>query len=269
MPIPFSGAARPLGAADLNYVATFLGCELAAVKAVLIVETGGVGGFLADGSGRPRILFESHLFSRATGGRYDTTNPDISVPAWDRRLYKGGAAEYLRLAKAVELDRKSALESTSWGMFQILGANAKTAGYGDVEAFVAAMATSEFNQLQAFGVFCQRQGLAAVLRAKDWETFARRYNGPQFQANQYDVKLARAYADALGTSDDDHVLRIGDRGPAVFAVQRALNGMGYGLAEDSAFGRATEIAVQKFQSIRKLTVDGVVGPVTARALGVA
>lgn len=281
MPLPFSGPARPLGAADMQYVATLLGCDLPAVQAVLTVETGGCGGFLSDGSGRPRILFEAHKFSAATDGRYDESHPGISSPSWNRKLYTGGAGEYLRLEEAVGLDRTAALKSASWGMFQVLGSNHRACGFGDVEGFVAAMAESEFAHLQAFGAFVQRAGLAPALRAHDWAAFAAGYNGTRYRENQYDTRLAAAYVDAVerdGNAVDQPgqdmpassaigILRIGARGPAVERLQAALNRFGADLAVDGAFGRATEIAVEKFQLGHRLAADGVVGPKTAAALG--
>lgn len=283
MPLPFSGAARLLGAADMQYVSTLLGCDLPAVQAVLTVETGGCGGFLSDGSGRPRILFEAHKFSAATDGRYDDTHPGISSSSWNRKLYKGGAAEYLRLEEAVGLDRAAALKSASWGMFQVLGSNHRACGFGDVEGFVAAMAESEFAQLQAFGAFVQRAGLGPVLRAHDWAAFAAGYNGTRYRENQYDTRLAAAYATAVEQAGGAVgqpvqatpaapavvVLRIGTRGPAVGRLQTALNRFGADLAVDGAFGRATEIAVEKFQVAHRLSSDGIVGTKTAAALGIA
>ncbi|WP_426772988.1 N-acetylmuramidase domain-containing protein, partial [Pseudomonas aeruginosa] len=32
-----------------------------------------------------------------------------------------------------------------------------------------------------------------ALKSKDWAEFARRYNGPDYKKNNYDVKLAEAY----------------------------------------------------------------------------
>ena len=47
---------------DFQRVADLLGIEVAVVKAVQAVETGGCGGFVAPG--RPMILFEGHIFWR-------------------------------------------------------------------------------------------------------------------------------------------------------------------------------------------------------------
>jgi cell wall-associated NlpC family hydrolase len=61
----------------------------------------------------------------------------------------------------------------------------------------------------------------------------------------------------------DGMLRKGDRGPAVAAVQRAL-----GISADGVFGPQTKRAVRRFQARNGLEVDGIVGPVTRRALNV-
>lgn len=59
----------------------------------------------------------------------------------------------------------------------------------------------------------------------------------------------------------DGMLRKGDRGPAVAAVQRAL-----GISADGVFGPQTKRAVKQFQARNELEVDGVVGPITRGAL---
>ncbi|WP_445321597.1 peptidoglycan-binding domain-containing protein [Nocardioides sp. GXZ039] len=58
------------------------------------------------------------------------------------------------------------------------------------------------------------------------------------------------------------VLRQGDRGPAVQALQVQLNKHGSSLDTDGDFGPATAGAVQAFQSANGLDADGVVGQAT-------
>lgn len=57
------------------------------------------------------------------------------------------------------------------------------------------------------------------------------------------------------------LLRMGNRGPAVAKVQRAL-----GIDADGIFGPKTRAAVKRFQRSHGLLVDGVVGPQTRGAL---
>lgn len=187
----FSGAATPLAAGDVVAVAQRLNCEAAAVWAVCDVESAG-GGFLPDK--RPKLLFEAHLFSNLTQHRFDATHPDISSPTWNRALYgAAGAHQYDRLAEAIALDRAAALQSASWGMFQIVGMNFAACGFAAVEAYVAAMCESEAAQLDAFAAFCVHEELAQLLAARSWTPFALRYNGPGEAENDYAGKLAAAY----------------------------------------------------------------------------
>lgn len=66
-----------------------------------------------------------------------------------------------------------------------------------------------------------------------------------------------------------NLLSLGDRGPEVLALQRALNAAGALLLPDGIFGRDTQAAVLAFQAERDLTVDGVAGPAVLAALGLA
>lgn len=65
------------------------------------------------------------------------------------------------------------------------------------------------------------------------------------------------------------VLSMGSSGPVVENIQKALRCAGHELVVDGIFGHCTKLAVMKFQAARSMTVDGRVGPNTARALDVA
>ena len=264
MPDEFTGPATRMRDGDIAVAAEALGVEVAAVKAVIDVESR--GGFLADG--RPKILFERHLFSRFTDKRFNKPpHDDIANEAPGG--YKGGAAEYDRLTRAIALDREAALKSASWGAFQILGRNFAAAGYRDVASFCHAMCQSESNQLAAFVGFVRANNLAAALQRHDWAGFAHGYNGPNYTINRYDEKLAAAYAFHLGggahtdVGNGPRMLRTGDQGEDVKAVQTAL-----GIAADGDFGAATRAAVMAFQARNGLDADGIVGPLTRARLGI-
>ena len=181
----FSGAAVPLSEQGFARVLDILNVGAAEVWTVLSVETSGFG-YLPDR--RPLILFERHIFSKQTGGAFDTGNPAISSPKPGG--YLGWAKEYDRLAAAIALNRHAALNSTSWGIGQVMGFNSKSAAYDPVEAMVDAMVHDEDAQLAAMANFVQSEGLHRQLGNHDWAGFARGYNGPDFAKNQYDQRLA-------------------------------------------------------------------------------
>lgn len=62
------------------------------------------------------------------------------------------------------------------------------------------------------------------------------------------------------------LIRKGDRGATVSALQSELNKFGYGLDVDGIFGNATYRAVIDFQRSHGLDADGVVGPATMAKL---
>ena len=181
-------AERQLTEADFQRAADKLGCEVAMVKAINEVESR--GGFLRDG--KIKILFEAHIFSQHTKGKYDALYPGISSPSWDRSLYRGNEAEYPRLQQAMELDRDAALKSCSYGNFQIMGFNHKICGYTSVDDFVRAMHTSK-GQIDALVSFIIRRGLADELQRHDWHGFSKGYNGRGYLKNKYHIKLQNAY----------------------------------------------------------------------------
>lgn len=190
-----SRGSRTLTGGDLSLAAESLGVDVASVRAVTHVESR-ASGFLSDG--RPVILFERHIMRRrlAELGR-DVDLLQRYLPEiinWVPGGYKGGSAEHDRLYLAQQIDFDSAVESASWGLFQIMGFHWQVLGYESAKAFARAMSQSEGQQLDAFVRFIKADaGLHRALRSKDWADFARRYNGPAYSKNQYDVKLAEAY----------------------------------------------------------------------------
>lgn len=185
-------ASPTVGLTDANYqaVATSLGCETAAIRAVAEVEARG-DGFLA--SGRPKILFEAHQFSKRTAHKYDRLHPGISSATWNKSLYAGGEAEYDRLLRAMLLNRDAALVSASWGRFQIMGFNHAAAGHKTLSSFITGMFESDLAHLEAFAAFVKSAKLDDELKRKDWAGFAKGYNGAAYASNKYDTKLEAAY----------------------------------------------------------------------------
>lgn len=190
---------RRLKEADLQAAADRLGVPLASVKAVNEVESRGRG-FLDDG--RPVILLERHVaYRRAKEADLPAETlamryPNLVNPK--RGGYAGGAAEWARFDNLRSVTSHGiAVESCSWGLFQIMGYHWQALGYANEDDFKSAMMASEGQQLDAFVRFVLLDpALHKALKAKKWAEFARLYNGPAYKENLYDAKLAAAYAKA-------------------------------------------------------------------------
>jgi hypothetical protein len=190
-------ADKSLLESDFKQAAVDLACDVASIYAVKEVESKGKG-YLP--SGDPIILFERHVFRKRLIAK------GISVAGLPEDIcnakmggYFGGQAEHTRLAKAVLIDRDSALESCSWGLFQVMGYHWKALGYPTLQSFINAMFKNEDGQLDAFTKYVLLdRNLLKALREKNWAKFAEGYNGPAYTRNQYDVKLKNAYAKWAG-----------------------------------------------------------------------
>jgi hypothetical protein len=233
--IEFSGKGPPLTAGGIDGAASLAGVGLPELWSVVAVETSGCG-YLPDR--RPKILFERHVFSRLTDHRFDEDDPDIS-----QRAAGGygapGAHQHDRLNAALQLDREAALMSASWGLGQIMGENFRAAGFHDVGEMVESMVASEDNQLRAMVGFMKTTNLTGTLRAHDWRGFARRYNGPNSAANNYDGLLEHFFH------------RFSDGPPPDVQVRMAQIYLTYTGSKpggiDGVAGGATQSAIKAFQ----------------------
>jgi peptidoglycan hydrolase-like protein with peptidoglycan-binding domain len=180
---------------DVESAAAMLMCDVASIKAVSAIESSG-GGFLS--TGKVKILYERHwMYKRLKAHQIDPTAYTAKYPnivSVKPGGYKGGSEEYERLAIAISIHRASALESASWGMYQIMGFHWERLGYTSIEEFVTKMQSGEAAHLEAFVKFISKDAnLWKALKSKNWANFARIYNGPSYAQNSYDTKLATAY----------------------------------------------------------------------------
>lgn len=185
-----------IGLTQEDYIraANTLNCDVEAIKAFAKVESRG-SGFLPDG--RPVILFERHIFNRLLKAK-GVSCDDTSICSSKSGGYLGGAREHDRLDKAIAVDKESAIQSASWGMFQCMGFNWKLCGYKSLQEFINAAHRSEKDHLDMFvGFIKSNNKLLTAVRNKDWPTAARIYNGPAYKKNNYDVKLAQAYSEEI------------------------------------------------------------------------
>ncbi|QNM96386.1 N-acetylmuramidase domain-containing protein [Chitinimonas koreensis] len=197
---------RHLREADLVAAADKLGVPLATVKAINAVESKGVG-FLPGG--QPVLLFERPvMYRQLKAAGHDADALAVQFPnlvSRERGGYAGGATEWHRYLSACHIDPACAIEAASWGAWQVMGYHWRELGYTSAAAFLAEMQTSERAQLDAFVRFVLNdETLLKALRARKWAEVARLYNGPAYRDNDYDGKLARAYArfDAATAGND-------------------------------------------------------------------
>lgn len=183
---------------DYKEIADELGIETAAIKAVVEIEAGQQHrGFFAPDM--PLINFDLTMFRQAARrngvnlSRYSSSHKEVFSRPNTRKYGSQQAAQHARLSQAKEIDYKTAVEGTFWGMFQIGGFNWKLCKCESITDFEQKMARSERDQLELFAHFIQSTGLVKYLKNKNWSAFALRYNGKSYAARGYHTRLARAY----------------------------------------------------------------------------
>lgn len=144
----FKGAARRLTDTDLPRIGAIIGVGEDVLHAVMDVEAPKSG---FDAQGRPRILFEPHIFYRELGPgpkRDRAVREGLAYRNWKSGAYGSEGGQYDKLARAIEIDCAAALRSCSWGRGQIMGFNHKLVGFDSVDAMVAAFMASEAAQIE-------------------------------------------------------------------------------------------------------------------------
>lgn len=184
----------------LNELSSRFNIEPALLLAVKLVECGNNDdGFLSNG--KPTILFEGHIMYRELkkevgvelANRYAESHPTVVHKRWDKSKYSGGIKEWERIELAASINEICAYKSASWGIFQIMGFNYSLCGCACIHDFVYKMSRSLKDQFTLGLHFMYNTGCLKLLKAHDWEGFAKKYNGPEFRANAYDQKLKNAY----------------------------------------------------------------------------
>lgn len=174
--------------ADIVDFALRLGCTSKQIRAVAEVESGGSG---FDNAGRPKILFERHIFWRRTNGRFGV----LACSSPKRGGYREDSWEKLTMAAC--LDPDAAFASASWGKFQVMGMHWQALDYRSPIAMAWTMTRSEADHYEALVRYVLHFGLAGAVRRlstnpEDNRAFAEGYNGSGYREFDYHTKLARA-----------------------------------------------------------------------------
>lgn len=175
---------------DFRMVAEELGVEVAAMKAVVEIEAGKqMKGFWAPGV--PVVNFDRSMYNRfRRGSGSQAGDKTAKVPDG---LSGYALKEWTQLVNARRVNARGADMGTFWGMFQIGGFNYKLCGCSSIEEFVKLMSYSELEQLELFAAFLVNTGMIHDLRAKNWASFARKYNGAGYARRGYHTRMATAY----------------------------------------------------------------------------
>jgi len=194
----------------LQKLANKIGVELPVLLAIRKVESGG---------STSAVRFEPHKF---VGEHQGASKSDWLAKGW----YKPGgnakapSVDYVKantnkaaLMRALEIDAVAAVKSTSWGSFQVMGTTARKSDIAIVKNAVKDEAGAkkfveyffanpeEVSDEMLASWFSSRSDVVNHAKNKDWKSFATRYNGRGCcgpGSRGYDLKLADAYAQALG-----------------------------------------------------------------------
>lgn len=192
----YKGAAKRLEPGDVARVANAIDVEPAAFAAVIKVESAGMGFDLND---RVLFLYEPHIAYRLSEGsvRSALVAAGVAYRRQGTKPYPRKSSDRVKQLEAcIELGSEElAADSASWGLGQIMGFNAKVVGYMTAVAMVRAFAADEENQIAAMAAFIlNNQSLHLSLKRHDWASFAAGWNGAAYRINNYDGKLAAAFA---------------------------------------------------------------------------
>lgn len=194
-PFFYIGNAKALEDGDLERVATDIGVEARAFRAIVAVEANGRP---FDDRNRPMALYEPHVAYRMSSGdvRRKLVMEELAYAKWGTKKYPKSMDERYRQIErcGIIAGNELAADATSWGMGQIMGFNAQVCGYMNAVDMVRAFAADAENQLAAMGAFIlNNASLYRALRRKDWEVVAELWNGAAYRKNNYHIKLASAY----------------------------------------------------------------------------
>lgn len=269
-PQDFRGQAEKIDDLDIPRIGSVIGVGEDEVHALLEVEAGSAG---FDAEGRPKMLFEPHVFYRnlPKETRDRAVSLKLAYKSWRSGEYP--ADSYPRLKRAMELDPEAALKAASWGRSQILGENYAICGYYSVFDMVQAFMDDEARHLEAMIEFIVSNNIDGDLRAHRWEAVARVYNGPGYAEHNYHGRLRESYKkwsqvkDTKWNPDGKTILypdlRRGHSGFVVEHLQTLLHEKGYPTGNiDGAFGSATTAAVLSFQEDQNLGITGDVNQAT-------
>jgi peptidoglycan hydrolase-like protein with peptidoglycan-binding domain len=269
---------------------------LATVLAVVEQESAGVVYAPVDGKNMPIVRHEGHyLYARLKGAQRE-----LAVKKGLASPKVGGIANYASqqmrwdklLKPAMAINKDAEIESVSWGVGQVMGANWSKLGYASATDFFDQVCSGVTMQVDVMMRYCKAFNLIDELQRGNYVGFARGYNGSGAVGSYSSAIAAKAkewaksyppgtivtslhgagrvdeipVANVKTATNAQTMLRLGTSGAAVRSMQELLHRAGYAVEVDGDFGPSTKEAVMQFQKINGLEIDGVAGPSTLAKL---
>ncbi len=199
-------------------IAGELKVEVAALKAVAATESSGAP-FCQNGL--PKIRYERHYFFRAIQdeSHWEDRNlsnminlfpqfPDLCLPKaggysiGKKKEGDGGWGhedgdvmyQYERLTRAADLNLPASIMACSWGVFQVMGFFYYRMGYSSPMELANKAMIGVDEQFEIFVAYMTKVSVGALsaLQKKNWEKFARNYNGAGYPS-VYPARMEKYY----------------------------------------------------------------------------
>lgn len=169
---------------DISSLACEYGLTYADVKAVVDVESGGIG--FASDTGKIIIQFEPSWFKRKS--------PYTPSGKWSQNGVERQSKEWEAFNDAFKKNPNAAMQSTSIGLMQVMGFHYSLLGFKTVGAMWDFAKVSEKNQLELGLKFIKSNSkMYNALKKHDFATFAYYYNGEQYKKFGYDKRMQESY----------------------------------------------------------------------------
>ena len=165
--------------------------EFAALMAFIEVESGGRG--FDSATGRIIIQFEPAWFKRKA--------PSAPPGIWSQNKVEGQAREWFAFNDAYQHNPTAAIESTSFGLGQVMGFHFKKLGYRTaLEMWDDAKKGIERQIWQMAKFVATDPRLINAIKAKNWHLVATYYNGAGYRElaarlrrEPYNISMQKAY----------------------------------------------------------------------------
>lgn len=256
--------------AKVQVLAKELNVEAADLLAVAEVESAGVTSWPCKNGPMPPIRFEGHYFYRLLSGakRAKAIKAGLASPkAGAVANPKNYQARYDMLARAKAIDPAAAIQSTSYGLGQVMGDHYKKLGFATPQALEALAVSGVDGQIDLMARYIRKFGLVDEIQGHKDASFAIQYNGPAAAKGNYAGKISKARARYIAFLNAGATGPVENEDAGAKQIQMDLKKLGYYAGPTNGkYGPMTKAAVKKFQMEHGLIPDGKYGKMTDEAV---